>query len=389
MSKKPRMKILIISTLICITLMFSLLSCGGGGDNGSGDNGSGNNLPSCTSSELFTHSPIDLNALTAISPLGTLNPSSHTFPTRHTGCYTTDPQTPPQPQDREDVFSPGDITIISIDQTTYGPTTRSYTSDYSIRFAVCKEVEGYFNHIMDLDSSLLNQVSSQLNNNCQTYSTADETATNCSVSTDIPVKAGTRLGTVSYLGTLDYGLDDSRTNLFFVNPSRHSHYLTTACPLDYYEPAMKSTLEAKLGRYDGSVIRTTAPVCGKVDFDVAGTAQGVWVTNTMPAGGFVEAYGIALAYDNITPSEGGISIGNVGSSLDGQVLNFTPVTSGTLNRRFDQVTADGQVYCYDASSDSVFIEVISGTSLKFEARTGQGCGAGPWTFSANVIDFIR
>jgi len=56
---------------------------------------------------------------------------------------------------------------------------------------------------------------------------------------------------------------------------QHEQYYTV-CPIDYFTPGPKAAMEALLGRFDGGFRRTTPPICGQYNQDVAGSARGFW-----------------------------------------------------------------------------------------------------------------
>ncbi len=333
----------------------------------------------------MTVSPIDFNALIAIRPLGTLNPPDHTQPTRHTYWYAGDPGNPPPPDQLAAVYSPGEIRLVEITEATY--SNRPYETDYTLRFFVCDNVSGYFNHVSVLSDQFAAMVGDFNQGQCDTYSTSSETITRCTLQTSLDLSAGMLLGEVSYYGTLDFGMDDSRISHYVANPNHFGFIEHAVCPMDYYQDSMKLALLDMTGEYDGSQQRTVEPRCGKVDFDISGTASGAWVLSPVPANTFIESVSIALAEDNIDPSMAAFSIGNVGSNIDAQVLRFLAEEEGTINRRFDEVTADGELYCYDLGGSSVVIQLVDANNLQFEAQS-ISCGSQS-SFGNNVINFAR
>ncbi|GAG79770.1 unnamed protein product, partial [marine sediment metagenome] len=106
---------------------------------------------------------------------------------------------------------------------------------------------------------------------------------------------------------------------------------------------LKTILHAAIG---GWIPVDPPGYCGKIDFDVLNTAQGIWQKEVW-SGDSVEEFGLALVYSNFNASKGAFSIADAGNSTwDKSVYHFSPSDSGLLNRNFSQVTNDGNVYYY-------------------------------------------
>src|SRR5262249_5597074 len=149
------------------------------------------------------------------------------------------------------------------------------------------------------------------------------------------------------------GSYDYRITTTFDNPSRHTgtDQAYTVCPIDYFAPGPKAAMEAILGRFDGGYHRTTAPLCGPYNQDIAGTARGFWYYPGAP--NIPEDPHLALILNNVYAPQQTISYG---TSLPGQSPNFytfIPTSAGLVNRDFAQVSADGNIYCYDTFYDPV------------------------------------
>ncbi len=373
----------IILILSFLSLFF--MACGGGGSNGG--NEIRGDYRDCSDIAVLTQSPISLNDLVAVAPLGTVDPPDHTQPTRHTYWYSGDPANPPAQEDLPLVYSPGNIRIFEVELSSYSNTTRPYTTDYTIRFFLCDDVWGYFNHVLVLDPDFADLVGDMNAGKCDSYNTSSETVTECVKSVSIDLEPGTIIGTTSYLGTLDFGIDDNRVTHTLANPNRFEFMEHAVCPQDYYDAATEQTLLAVTGMWDGSVQRTEEPRCGYVDFDIAGTASGAWVLDPLDPNQFLEAASISLARDIVDPSVALFSMGNVGTMFDGQVLTFTPQNSGNINRAFEDIT-DDQIYCYDQSNNSILIQLVNSSALKLEI-VSNNCQVGDYQFSGNEIIFQR
>jgi len=96
---------------------------------------------------------------------------------------------------------------------------------------------------------------------------------------------------------------------------------------------------------------------------------------------------IALAKDNIDPNLSAMSVGNIGSTVDGQVIRFIPQSNGTSNRAFADVSADGQIYCYDGDNTTVILQLINSNHLMFDTISSS-CNNN-LSFSNNAVSLQR
>ena len=82
------------------------------------------------------------------------------------------------------------------------------------------------------------------------------------------------------------------------------------------------------------------------------------------------------------------------SSTEAIIGTFTPVRSGVVNRTFDQVTADGNIYCYEITFHSgavVLMQLTNANTLRLEFRNGPTTCLQhtPFAFTANTFDYVR
>lgn len=349
-------------------------------------------LPSCPGSAVYDSLPIDLSVIAGIDPLGHVAPSGHTFPSDHVYFYSQSTSTV-----QHALYAPGHIHVTDVQVTTYLSATPVY-SDYAIFFYPCREVESYYAHVRSVSAGLLAAAGS-LNQNCYSYSTGGAQVQQCNNNVNVEMQSGDLLGMSAVAGAMDFGTYDSRVNLSFAAPSRHANtnQVHTACPLDYFTDGLKTQMQSLLGRFDGGYRRVTAPLCGRIDFDVAGTAKGDWFFPGAP--NVPEDPHLSLIDNNVYAPHQTIS---VGTSLPNWSTNwyiFVPAGAGQVNRDFSQVTADGLTYCYDtfldpfeqpAAGSGIFIlKLTSPTTLRLEHQAAANCGAGSWAFTANAVDFQR
>lgn len=352
------------------------------------------NLPAC-SDTLFSVSPIDLATTFYLDPLGHMSGvGGHLFPTDHIYFYV------PKSTDATpttNVYSPGPMYIYQVASSEYLHATPVFT-DYTIRFAPCQGLTGYFFHVGALSPSLQSKIGT-IDEYCSTY--IDGSTHYCTETVAIEVEAGELLGTItgkvnSSFTTLDLGIyDHTQPALAFISPARQfADEPFTRCPLERYEEPLKSQLMARLGKYDGSILRTAPPVCGEIMQDVPGTAQGLWYVPGTPQSTVQDlSPHLALVHDNVLPSTGVFSVGNSVSSLPGTQYFFQTAASGHVNADFNTVTADGTVYCYDTFSNLlnsiILVQLPTSTTLKIERQNVASCGTGPWTFTGSATSFER
>lgn len=362
------------------------------------------NLPSCGNKEVFfTTSPLKPDDFTFITPLGNPNPP-HVFPTDHIYFYLR--RSSPEPVKRGGLppaaevplYAPSDIEIFSINNKDYFDPPHT---DYLLEFAPCKEFSARFDHLASLSPAILQQFQPS-NTQCQMSSPGGTKIKNCQNNVSIKLHAGDVIGTVggpNGSNNLDFRAVDQRSPaLTFANASRWSQDdFHIVCPVDYFEKSLKNLFNKRFGGFSG--FRTVKPVCGKVAYDVASTAQGVWfapgTTTTHP-----EDPHLALVPDNVDPTRQVISAGSsLGKSgLRAQPYYFTPTTSGVVNRDFKDVKANNTVYCYETLGRSqegsnskvvIILQEMSVTTLRMEKLISAECGQGPWQFSSKASDFER
>ena len=357
-----------------------------------------NNTPlmlACGAGPYFTVSPVAAADLRSIVPLGNLNPTSgHVFPTDHMYFVNAQPFMIP-------VVMPGDAVVTQVRKQS---NLTDNITDYEVLFSPCQELTGHFRHVAVLDPVFAAEVGA-IEEACETSVHGGKTFQLCKKTVTLTKRAGDRLGAIGSSTSFDFGLSDSRVPLPFINPA-HYHFetLNAVCPLDFFTAETKSSLMALVGSFDG-VRRTTAPVCGEVEQDEPGTAQGNWFALGAMGSG-PEDFHLSLVHDNINPSKPAFSIGVALSQpsitavgrLSPGAFTFTPSASGLINRDFKDVTA-GATYCYQfltalngapASANTILlVQMTDSNSLKIEKQTAAACGTGPWAVTSNAVSFTR
>ncbi len=248
----------------------------------------GSPIPECQAdAPLFEVSPLRVSDIQGINPLGNLNPPGHTFPSQHLYFYIrrenpTDDRSSPV---SVPVFAPGHMWITSVEAAEYPSASPPFT-EYSLYFSPCNQVSGYFHHVQTLTDDLLDRIGIYDVGRCDTdASTGDQTRRVCKKSLMIEVQAGELIGTAGDRGSLamDFGMRDGRVPaLAYANSSRHYSNRSgfdqfhLVCAVDYYRPDVRDQLRARLGDHFGGKPRTIEPICGEVEQDEPGTAQGNW-----------------------------------------------------------------------------------------------------------------
>lgn len=363
--------------------------------------GTGSRIPECgETNEFFTHKPVNFEDIDSITPLGNLNPSGHTFPTDHLYLNIKEGKTDIP------VYAPGDLWVTDL-HLSKKYEDGGTTEDYSVNFKPCQEFSAYYIHINTLSEKLQEEFDKNYSDeNCNEYTTGGTKFRMCFVEANVKLSAGELIGTTGYEGqrNFDLGANDLRIDTSFVaqytkRAEWRGSMVNTVCPLDYFTPDLKTKLYSIVGD-TGGVRRTIEPICGTVNQDEWGTAQGVWFLAGMPVeerGG--EDEHAALVHHNVDPTQGVFSIGTSmeKSGLSTGAFNFIPRDSGLVNRDFDQVKPDGNIYCYENGSGVEFgnrtimiiIKLLDEQTLRMEKLSSSSCGSGPWEFSSNYTDFER
>jgi hypothetical protein len=328
-----------------------------------------------------------------------MGPPGHTFPTDHQYIYVNDPGSR-APRREVNIVAPSDIIITHAKLGTSNPGS---VTDYTLEFTPCAEVYAQFGHVLTISPAILSQLGA-FDQFCNTYSPAPgASVTACETKTvAIKVSAGTILGTAGgappHSFALDFSLWDARTTaLSFANPSHWTasqdrfdqfHIVPAS---DYFAEPVSSQIAARLGSFDGKIRRTAAPIGGTIGVDVPGTPMGFWFNPSQPT--YPESAHLAIAPDNVDPARIAISIG---TSLPGWrhgLVWFTPTSSGFVNRNPSQITADGNIYCFETPGSWVFLaKLVDANTLRVEGPsvfTNTCAAAQPWAFSASAFDYKR
>lgn len=316
-------------------------------------------LPPCED-PLFGTSPVDLDRVTSITPIGTLAPPGHTFPTEHPFLHLW-------PGNSRDeilpLLAPGNLTVLLI-SSNRGITQDP--ADYTIWFAPCRDLVAYLNHVKDLSAELRALYDA---GSCRFP--GESKAGRCNVFAFHAVAGGTPIGGVGgQQGNFDFGAIDLRTRHTFANPSRYStRSLHIQCAFDYYD-------EESRGRFYALLERPGADGCGTSAVDKPGTLQGNWFHSTTRDSITEWTKHLSFAPHNVDATLLVVSV--AGQAHEAGTLGFVPEAQGTTNRYFADVTPDGRPYCYQGTgmTGRFLLELTHTTGLRIEHRSGTCADAG-------------
>lgn len=374
-------------------ISLALLRCTKGVSDGSADIYKQAVIARCGSrTALYNTTPMAPTQIAGIGPMGGYSPPTHVFPIDHIFLYLP---VISAVSTLGDVVAPGDVVVTQVSRTVW--TAPTAFTEYKIWFQPCTEHLAFFDHIGNLDPSILAQIGPFVSPGCS----SSPGKTVCTQTVSFALTAGTFLGQAG--GTispaLEFGASDTRNvPLVFLDPAAILNPpvdLYAVCPLDYFDPTDKALLYAKLGDSTGTIPRTVAPLCGNIVPDLAATAKGKWFNPLFPK--FLEAAHMTLGSDNANPANGVLSIGSTVTFASADSYTFPAVAVGPYNRDFSTITVDGKVYCYQvltlgngAPTPQLFlVQLTSATTLRIEAFVQADCGGGPWAFDPWSVTFQR
>jgi hypothetical protein len=324
--------------------------------------------------------------------LGHMNQPGHVFPSDHGGFYLNDHMTP------KPVLCPAGMEIVWITVTEH--VNKGY-SDYAMTLSANGErFQIVFGHLSRIGDSILERAEAGGEPDCDTYSTGGDTYRNCRYRTNIPVSAGDTIGAAGgnpgQFG-LDFGVFDKTRRIEFAGGRfDDTLYPYTVSPLDYFTEECDSVLIPRCGDYlcGRPAFRKEPPVGGTVDYDIPGTAQGLWFKSGEPT--YPEDPHLALVYHNADPGVPVFSVGVSLTGLDPGTYTFSPADTGFVDRSFSGVRSDGRIYRYrirfPCEAETVvnavlLVQLTDATHMKIEK---QGNDAGPpWRFTPNAVTYER
>jgi len=297
---------------------------------------------------------------------------------------------------RVPVFSPADMTI-----TKFMFCDEELSTEYALFLSVNQdEFQIKIGHLSAIHDDIMAKIEEYSVAECETLNTMGRTYIHCLKWVDIPVAAGDTLGMAGGnpgQNGLDFGPYDKTRKIEFAT-DRFEDYLYpyAVSPLDYFTEEICQILIPICGNTlcEPNVVRTIPPVGGTIDFDIPGTAQGLWFKVGEPFSP-VDPH-MALVYHNVDPTIPIFSMGNGLPDLDMGSYTFTIADTGYVDRPFQVVTPDSQLYRYNVwylCSDSpslravLLMQMIDDIHLKIEKQdvdTGP-----PWQFTDQAVMYDR
>ncbi len=363
-------------------------------------------IPLCPSdtSTIFTSPFMDEGKPDFITPLGNSGQESHVVPVDH--VYPSDVIQ----GEVGSVYAPGRLTLVWIEnkQLYYADTDEKVAPDYQLNFAVCRGINLAFIHLTNLSDKLANAITEPVDSQCGSgeYDYGERNGRTIYYRTCHPsfnkvtFEAGEYLGDFGFAGNtkqfsgFDIGLYDfNKPDVGFVSPRRYYEETNhTVCFADYYTTELRAEYYAKFGSIsiqDDNTIMPFKPVtgepkCGKVMWDVPGTASGDWFKNGISTNFVTDNEAAVFIHDNIQTEMGKFTIASVTSFI------FTPLHNGLINREFSEVTADNKIYCYqmdnfvmgsgsiskdgeslpESEIPKFLIQLVDDTHIKIEQQNG-------------------
>jgi len=371
----------------------------------------GLNAPVCPKnlSGILTYPLMEPEYISALTPLGNINPPGHTSPVDHVYFETNYNGKIP-------MGAPADAIITSITTISKEKTPGEYVVEgYTIKYVICDGLELDFAGYNDVVDSIKQKIVQMGEKDCQRDIKKDghgESAEGqCYYRVNIPVKSGEQIGWVwrvphpetgdltlpFEIWAANYNVDPPKqTNWKYYNDDRYAHIM---CPFDLYADNLKNQFNAKFGRWENQVkdvdgkkvvdtslpghfvARNGEPMCGQVDQDITGTIQGMWFSKPTPTDDYNAKFdgGLAFLHNNIDVTLGEISVGGDLAGGKAGVIFFQPTHRGTFNREPSEIKATGTIYCYDTSGQwypqgMFLVQLEDDHHLKAEIKSGV-CGS--------------
>lgn len=330
-------------------------------------------------SGILTYPFIKPEDISAIIPLGNINPPGHTSPVDHNYFETDETGEIP-------LYAPADSLITNMIELAYKESENDeyVPTGYLISFLICDGLQ--------LDITEYTKISERLQNELKNFTPEcvgdirkdghDKIERQCYYK-DIAfeVVAGEILGSTQVVDNkfpfeiwaANYNIAPrGDVNWKFYNDNRYAHIM---CLFDLYSGDLKDQYYAKFGStMSGTFVpRTVQPLCGEVNQNINGTIQGMWYNGDERDENLeFQGKGLAFLHNNLDPTIAEISIGGTirESAL---IVMYTPTHSGTINREPSEVTADGKIYCFESEKEhgKVLVKLIGINKMQVEYKMGE------------------
>jgi hypothetical protein len=330
----------------------------------------------------FTGSPVPLNQLGYIEPLGKVS-DGHVTPTDHVYLAPKDPQAA---DNTTDVVMPADGTVVEIDrmpdQYIGDQQHQTAPEDHRLVISFSCRYFSIFIHVHRLAPALA--------------AAAGQQEPNSQKRVALELKAGDLLGKIGGAPVDWTPIDTDHKLKGFIDPALYDSEawkIYTVSPFELYSGSIKQQMEAKS-------LRTVAPLGGKIDWDLKGRLQGNWFregtngyagNNKNQMGRYWDGHlSVAPNYiDGVTPI---VSIGNWQGTAQQFAAkgSFDPAAVGTSTgpvkvelTGIEYVTSGGtpvdpmhpqkgmKVYTGGTVSGTILFQVEKGEKLKVEKFPGK------------------
>lgn len=321
-------------------------------------------LPTCPAdlSGILTARIMDQGVIKALTPLGNSNPPGHTFPVDHNYFDGLADGI------KKNIYAPGNGKILEIqEEICFDANNNIMRQGVTITIGLCQGVEIVIASPGELAANLSAEIK-KTSGSCKISNGKHENEKSikaCGYNLQKEVKAGDLIARTDGNDFPEvWALDHNKKLSADVDWERYDskYYPYAMCMFDLYSGELKKEYYSLFGSFDSMVqkdnndkttsekptftARTMAPLCGQTIQNIVGTVQGDWFglpkgSDTFPGQNIGD---LALIHDNLDPTIGKIVV--AGNISNAGVVQFIPSNSGTINRDFSQVKADGQIYCY-------------------------------------------
>ena len=346
-------------------------------------------LTGCEEKEvIFTHAPLDINAIIAIEPQGELTDriAGHITPGDHIGFQYL-------PEEKYKVYAVGDAVLKRVERNrNYFDLKGKNIKNYHLYFEYSCSLFDSYVHVTELAPELLAAEATLR----ELDAMLEPKDTNRNINVKIPVKAGQVLGFTAGYGLLGMLTVDTTVTLpGFMSPNLYESepWKIHAVPsFAYFAEPVKSQLLAKNPR-------TKEPRGGKIDFDIEGKLVGNWFKKgTTYQGEVTRGYcgdylcpywdtHVAFVYDFVEPTQVRVSIGYdtriatngpyglKGNQPDPQSIGIKDglvklelVALDDIGKQFGYITRGKALYTKSSNTvvGTMLVQMLGTRSIKFE-----------------------
>jgi len=280
----------------------------------------------------FYFSPIDLDKVEYLEPLGCVNPAGHTFPTDHVYFY-------------------------------YNLGTATHQYDPNFILPVYAPASGMINFILETGGPRADtKIMVQVNANFMYY--LDHIILDSTLALDSMVTAGQRVGVTGSAYAMDLGVINTNITLpGLINPARYGYTMNCDSPYKYYPEPLKSRMYALVNRI-------SADKDGKIDYDVKGRLIGNWFHESVKIedsnGPIAWPKSISFAPDSYDPSQMTIGSGGYIGILGKFKASPSDPDPAQVNVNSGKVIFHLNNYFRSGSSGLVAAQILDDLRMKIE-----------------------